>query len=76
MDVLKFIDILEAVGKISETAAEKASLVGLFIDVGFEYDNMKAFDFDLSLDSDVQTRHHVWRREHGHIHGSCSVFQS
>lgn len=76
VDVLKFIDILEAVGKISETAAEKASLVGLFIDVGFEYDNMKAFDFDLSLDSDVQTRHHVWRREHGHIHGSCSVFQS
>lgn len=63
IDVLKFIDILEAVGKISKTAAERASLIGLFIDVSFEYDNMKAFDFDLSLDSDVQTSHHVWRGE-------------
>ncbi|ASJ07657.1 hypothetical protein A3L08_05985 [Thermococcus pacificus] len=63
MDVLKFIDVLELMGKISETAAQKATLIGLFIDVGFEYDNMKAFDFDLSLDSGVQTSHHVWRGE-------------
>lgn len=63
VDVLKFIDYLEKMGKISAIAAQKASLIGLFIDVGFEYDNIQAFDFDLSLDSDVQTTHHVWRAE-------------
>ncbi|AEK72494.1 hypothetical protein GQS_02965 [Thermococcus sp. 4557] len=63
VDALKFIDILELMGKISESAAQKATLIGLFIDVGFEYDNMKAFDFDLSLDSDIQATHHVWRGE-------------
>jgi len=63
VDVLKFIDYLEMMGKISAAAAQKASLIGLFIDVGFEYDSLKAFDFDLSLDSDVQTTHHVWRAE-------------
>jgi len=63
VDALKFIDYLEMMGKISATAAQKASLIGLFIDVGFEYDSLKAFDFDLSLDSDVQTTHHVWRAE-------------
>lgn len=36
MDVLKFIDVLEMAGKISSAAAQKASLIGLFIDVSFE----------------------------------------
>lgn len=53
VDVLKFIDIFEVVGKISEIVVEKVSFVGFFIDVGFEYDNMKVFDFDFFLDLDV-----------------------
>ena len=63
VDALKFIEVLKRLRKISTAAAEKASVIGLFIDVGFKYDGMIAFDFDLSLDSDVRGTHDVWRTE-------------
>lgn len=62
VDALKFIEALEDTGKISRAAAEKANIIGIFIDVRFEY-GMKAFDFDLALYSNRQETHHVWMGE-------------
>ncbi len=63
LDTLKFIEVLKELGKISSAAAEKASLIGLFISVNFRYDSANAFDFDLFLHSPSGITHEVWRTE-------------
>ena len=63
VDALKFIEALKLAGKISAAAAEKASVIGLFISVNFNYENVNAFDFDLYLHSPQGYSHYVWRTE-------------
>ena len=63
LDALKFIEVLRRLGKISSIAAQKASLIGLFISVNFKYENANAFDFDLFLHSPAGYSHDVWRTE-------------
>jgi len=61
IDALKFIEVLKRLGKISSAAAEKASLIGLFLSVNFKYESNNAFDFDLFLHSPPGISHDVWR---------------
>jgi len=61
VDALKFIEVLRLAGKIGAAAAEKASTMGLFISVNFNYENVNAFDFDLYLHSPPGHTHYVWR---------------
>jgi len=60
IDTLKFINVLRALGKISEKAANKAFAIGLFISVNFVYENVEAFHFSIDLYSDPGLSHRVY----------------
>ncbi len=63
IDALKFIDVLTVLGKISGKAATAASIIGLFIDVNFVYENMEAFYFAIRFFSDSGISHRVYYGE-------------
>lgn len=60
IDTLKFINVLRALGKISEKAANKAFAIGLFISVNFVYENVETFHFSIDLYSDPGLSHRVY----------------
>ena len=60
VDALKFIELLQVLGKISSEAALAASVIGLFISVNFAYENIVAVDFGVWLYSEAGYSHDVY----------------
>ncbi len=63
LDALGFIDCLEITGKITEAAAQAATLVGLFIDVSYEEISNQAYLVNLVVYGEDGTWHIVKKGE-------------
>ena len=74
IDCMKFIEILKWIGKISGKAATAASVIGLFVDVNFKYDNVEAFYFSIRLYSNPSEVHYVWLAESEAITSAPQIY--